>query len=128
MEPQVRALGDVPPEVWDDPVRGKVSFRVVFSADRTPTSTLYGGLSELAPSGWMGRHRHAQAEVYYVVEGRGVVEVDGAEHPVAAGSWVFIPGNAEHGARNTGDGPLRVVYTFATDSIDDVVYRFSDEE
>jgi transposase len=27
--------------------------------------------------------------------------------------------------RDTGDGPLRFVYAFATDSIDDVVYRFS---
>jgi len=47
------------------------------------------------------------------------------EHAVASGSAVFIPGDAEHGVRNTGDGPLRVVYAFATDSVDDVVYRFS---
>ncbi|WP_281181414.1 hypothetical protein [Geodermatophilus telluris] len=40
---------------------------------------------------------------------------------------MFIPGNAERGTRNTGDGPLRFVYAFATDSIDDVVYRFLDD-
>ena len=38
------------------------------------------------------------------------------------------PPQTEHGIRNTGDGPLRFVYAFATDSIDDVVYRFSDDE
>ncbi|MGY1712212.1 cupin domain-containing protein [Geodermatophilus sp. SYSU D00758] len=70
--------------------------------------------------------RPTQAEVYHLVEGGGVVVLDGVEHPVAAGSAVFIPGDAEHGIRNTGDGPLRFVYAFATDSIDDVVYRFSD--
>ncbi len=128
MQPQVRDIIDAATEVWDDPVRGDVSFWVLFSADRTPTSSLYTGFAELAPAGWLGRHRHTQAEVYHVVEGSGVVVLDGTEHPVAAGSAVFIPGNVEHGFRNTGDGPLRFVYAFATDSIDDVVYRFSDDE
>ena len=128
MQPQVRDSSQVESEVWDDPVRGNVSFRVLFSADRTPTSSLYTGLSELAPGGWLGLHRHTQAEVYHLVEGSGVVVLDGVEHPVAAGSAVFIPGNAEHGIRNTGDGPLLFMYAFATDSIDDVVYRFSGDE
>jgi len=127
MEPLVRNTADLESEAWQDPVRGDVSFQVVFSRDRTATSALYTGLTELAPGGWLGRHRHAQPEVYHLVEGSGVVVLDGVEHRVAAGSAVFIPGDAEHGIRNTGTGPLRFVYAFATDSIEDVVYRFSDE-
>jgi hypothetical protein len=49
MQPQVRDIIEVEPEVWDDPVRGDVSFRVLFSADRTSTSSLYTGLTELPP-------------------------------------------------------------------------------
>ncbi len=127
VQPQVRHSDEVEPEAWDDPVRGEVSFRVLFSADRTPTSALYTGLTESARGGRLGLHRHGQAEVYHLVEGSGVVVLDGVEHPVTAGSAVFVPGNAEHGIRNTGEGPLRFVYAFATDSVDDVVYRFSDE-
>jgi quercetin dioxygenase-like cupin family protein len=85
-------------------VRGDVSFRVLFSADRTPTSSIHTGLTELAPGGWLGLHRHTQAQVCHLVEGSGVVVLDGAEHAVAAGSAVFIPGDAEHGVRNTGEG------------------------
>jgi mannose-6-phosphate isomerase-like protein (cupin superfamily) len=125
VRPQVRDSSQVESEVWDDPVRGDVSFRVLFSADRTPTSALYTGLAELAPGGWLGQHRHTQAEVYHLVEGSGVVVLDGVEHAVGAGSAVFIPGDAEHGIRNTGESTLRFVYAFATDAIDDVVYRFS---
>jgi len=77
------------------------------------------------PSGWLGRHRHPQAEVYHVLEGSGVVVLDGTEHSVTGGSVVFIPGDTEHGIRNTTDQLLRFVYAFATDSIEDVVYRFS---
>ena len=127
MDPVVRDVAQVEPEVWTDPVRGDVSFQVVFSGDRTPTSALYTGLTELAPAGWLGRHRHTQAEVYHLVEGSGVVVLDGVARDVAAGSAVFIPGDVEHGIRNTGTGPLRFVYAFATDSIDDVVYRFTDD-
>lgn len=126
MEHHVRNADDVQPEVWDDPVRGDASFRVLFSADRTSSSSLYTGVSELPPGGWLGLHRHAQAEFYYVLDGSGVVVIDGVDHPVTAGSAVFIPGDAEHGSRNTRDVPFRVVYAFATDAIDDVVYRFSD--
>ncbi|MGR6964106.1 cupin domain-containing protein [Geodermatophilus sp. URMC 61] len=79
--PQVRHSDEAEPEVWDDPVRGDVSFRVLFSADRTPTSALHTGLAELAPGGRLGLHRHARAEVYHVVEGSGVVVLDGVEHP-----------------------------------------------
>ncbi len=115
-------------EGWNDPVRGHVVFQVLISRDRTPTSSLYTGLTELPRSGWLGRHRHTQAEVYHVLEGTGVVVLDGDEHAVTGGSVVFIPGDAEHGIRNTGDEPLRFVYAFATDSIEDVVYRFSADE
>ena len=73
MQPQVRDSSQVESEVWDDPVRGDVSFQVLFSADRTPTSSLYTGLTTLAPGGWLGLHRHTQAEVYHLVEGSGVV-------------------------------------------------------
>ncbi len=125
MQPQVRHSDEVGPEVWDDPVRGEVSFRVLFSADRTPTSALYTGLTELAPGGRLGLHRHAQAKVYHLVEGSGVVVLDGVEHPVTAGSAVFVPGDAEHGIRNTGATPLRFHYAFPVDSLQEVDYRFS---
>nr|WP_138734765.1 cupin domain-containing protein [Modestobacter excelsi] len=127
MEAVVRTTAETETEVWNDPVRGHVAFQVLISRDRTPTSSLYTGLTELPPSGWLGRHRHTQAEVYHVLEGTGVVVLDGAEHAVTGGSVVFIPGDVEHGIRNAADEPLRFVYAFATDSVQDVVYRFSAE-
>ena len=40
MEPTVLDTTGIEPEVWDDRVRGDVSFRVVLNAGRTPTSGL----------------------------------------------------------------------------------------
>jgi quercetin dioxygenase-like cupin family protein len=110
---------------WDDPVKGRVSWRTLFSGDKTPTNALTAGVAELQPGGWLGLHRHTPPEIYYVLEGRGTVTLDGAEHDVAAGAAVFIPGDCEHGIRNDGASPLRFLYAFAVDSFGEVEYRFS---
>lgn len=113
-------------ETWDDPVRGTVRWRTLLSADRTPTTSMTVGVAEIEP----GRpeafypHRHAESEVYYVLAGRGIVMIDGREHPVRPGTALFIPGDAEHGVRNTGTELLRLLYAFAVDSFDQIEYVF----
>lgn len=110
---------------WDDPVMGRIGWRTLFSADRTPTAALTAGVAELEPGGWLGLHRHTPAEIYYVLEGRGILTVDGVEHELSAGSAVFIPGDSEHGIRHDGDRLLRFLYAFPVDAFGDVEYRFS---
>jgi len=39
---------------------------------------------------------HDEDEVYYVVSGRGVLQVEGRDQPVQAGSVVFVAGKARH--------------------------------
>ncbi len=115
-----------PIEGWDDAIRGTVVWRTLLSADRTPTSQMTLGVTEVGPgqpSPFLP-HRHAQAEIYYVLSGEGVVSIDGVEHALRAGSSVFIPGDVPHGARNTGRDVLRLLYVFAADSFSDVHYVF----
>ena len=116
---------DIEPDGWNDPNKGRVAWRTLFSADQTATEGLTCGVAELERGGWLGLHRHAPAEIYYVLQGRGIVTLDGAEHEVSPGSAVFIPGNAEHGIRNAGPEPLRFLYAFPVDAFGDVEYRFS---
>jgi quercetin dioxygenase-like cupin family protein len=51
--------------------------------------------------------------------------LDGAEHLLRAGSAVFIPGGTEHGVTNVGTTPVRLFYTLAADSFDQVEYLFA---
>ena len=115
---------EVETETWSDTVRGDVSFRTV-TGDRRSAPELTAGVSELAPGGWLGHHRHDPAELYYVIEGNGLLTLAGEEHPVAAGSVAYIPGNIGHGIRNTGTGALRFFFVFPVGSMADVEYRFS---
>jgi mannose-6-phosphate isomerase-like protein (cupin superfamily) len=117
---------DVEPESWSDSVRGDLAFSTLFGARRT-TPEFTAGVARLAPGGWLGHHRHEPAELYYVLEGEGVLTIDGEEHAVTPGTAAYIPGSAEHGIRSTGPGFLRFFYAFAVGSFDEVEYRFTED-
>jgi mannose-6-phosphate isomerase-like protein (cupin superfamily) len=117
---------DVAPDGWDDPARGRLRWRTLFSQGLTPTEAITCGVAELGPGDRLERHRHAPPEVYYIVAGEGIVFLDGREIAVSAGASVFIPGMAEHGIRQTGSGALRFFYVFAVDSFDSVEYLFGE--
>jgi mannose-6-phosphate isomerase-like protein (cupin superfamily) len=119
---------DAPLEGWDDPARGAVTWRTLVSGDRAPTRDLTLGVAEVLPAnaGRARLHRHAQAEVYYILAGTGVISIDGVEHPLVPGTCAFVPGDALHGAWATGEAPLRILYVFAADAFDQIQYRFPD--
>ena len=113
-------------EGGDEPAPGRVRWRTLLSADRTPSDSLTLGVAELDPGEARDfrPHRHAQPEVYYILSGEGIVSLSGAEHPVWPGTTIFIPGDAAHGARNTGSEVLRLLYVFPADSFDQIRYEF----
>jgi mannose-6-phosphate isomerase-like protein (cupin superfamily) len=114
-------------ETWrEDEVaeRGDVEWRTLISAGITPTAELTLGVARVPPGGRLAAHRHEQAEVYLVIEGTGVVTIDGSPSRVGPGTSVFIPGNAVHSVRATGASPLRFAYAFAANAFEDVTYVF----
>jgi mannose-6-phosphate isomerase-like protein (cupin superfamily) len=106
--------------------RGNVQWRTLISAGLTPSTGLALGVARVPSGGHLAAHRHEQAEVYLVLDGTGVVTIDGEASPVRPGASVFIPGGAIHSVRSTGPEDLRFAYVFAADSIDDVIYVFGE--
>jgi len=126
VEPVVLRLDEQPVDGWDDPVRGRLAWRTLFGGG-SRTDALTAGVAELAPGDWLGLHRHTPAEIYFVLEGSGIVTLAGREHALSAGSAVFIPGDAEHGIRNSGTSTLRFLYAFPVGSFAEIEYGFSAE-
>jgi mannose-6-phosphate isomerase-like protein (cupin superfamily) len=54
---------------------------------------------------------HADDEVYVVLEGTGVLEVEGAQHTLSEGHSIFVPAGADH--RFTAYEQLAVLVVFA---------------
>jgi quercetin dioxygenase-like cupin family protein len=118
-----------PWESWHDPRLAAISavrWRLLVSGERTPTTGLSAGVAEIAPAGSLPLHHHALPEFYHVLEGEGLVEVDGAPWVLRPGISVYIPGNACHRTSNTADKPLRFLFVFLTDRFEDVAYHFEE--
>ncbi|MDE2018677.1 MAG: cupin domain-containing protein [Hyphomicrobiales bacterium] len=113
-----------PLDGWDDPVRGRVRWRTLFSRGHTPTEAITCGVAVFAPGDELKPHRHAPPEVYYILEGEGLMRLDGEDRRVTAGTAVFIPGLAEHGIKQVGEATLKLFYAFAVDSFEGVEYLF----
>ena len=108
------------------PKGNNVSWHTLISQPQTNTSDLSAGVAVCPPgTGRLCEHRHAQAEIYYILDGAGRVNVDGKSYEVQPGSVVFIPSDAEHGVVNIGTVPLRWFYVYPTSSFENVIYRFS---
>lgn len=68
-------------------------------------------------------HYHKKGtEVYYVLDGEGIVRLNGVEHPIRTGSVVHIPPGVLHGAI----GPMRVLVVGIPDIAENDLF-FPDE-
>jgi quercetin dioxygenase-like cupin family protein len=70
-----------------------------------------------APGFGPPRHRHPEAEIFHVLEGRYLYEVDGCRFFADEGDVVSIPGGAEHGFVNATNRPARQ-YILITPALD----------
>lgn len=116
-------------ETWDDPglaARSAVRWKIIFSGRRTATTAMSMGLAEMAPGGVLPLHHHAPAEIYHVLAGEGMAEIEGVPQALRAGVSLFIPGGARHRVRNLGPVPLRSLFVFPTDSFEEIVYHFDE--
>jgi mannose-6-phosphate isomerase-like protein (cupin superfamily) len=66
----------------------------------------------LIPPGRAPLHSHTYDEVVYVVDGEGVLHLDGTDTPLAPGSCIHLPPLQEHCLENTGPTPMRVLGVF----------------
>lgn len=78
---------------------------------RVPPETTGGALTCIettnAPRFGPPLHRHRETEIFYVLEGRYLFEVDGRRFTAEAGDVVTVPGGAAHAFVNVTDQPAR---------------------
>jgi len=92
--------------LWEQPdaghQNGAYSKMLVTSANAATRQFDYR-ISIYQPKAHVAPHRHKiQEQIYHVLEGEGLMEIDGARTVVRKHDVVFIPPGAEHGLYNTG--------------------------
>jgi len=102
----IRHLTDCPLVTASD----DCTLRELLHPDRDGGDLPYSiAVAQLAVGARSRRHRLNQTEVYYLLDGSGIVHVGGEARPVYAGDTIVIPAGAEQWIENSGANTLRFV-------------------
>ena len=64
-------------------------------------------LVEMDPGGFQHLHAHEPEQMYFILEGKGLMTVDGEQKVVQSGDCIYFPSGTEHGLKNNGESVLR---------------------
>ncbi len=79
-------------------------------------------ISTYQPRAYVAPHRHkVQEQVYHLLAGEGLMEIDGERRVVRAHDVIFIPPGVEHAIYNTGLAPLTFIVVTSPVSDDEPV-------
>lgn len=86
--------------------------------ETTGSSRVDFRISRYAPAAYVGEHVHkVQEQVYYVLEGEGILTLDDTKNLMQANDYVYVPPGVRHSFTNTGTQGLvfLVITTPASD-------------
>jgi len=101
---KVIKYSDVAPVEFKAPCRGVTGRVVIGKADGAENYCMR--VIEIAPGGEVPLHQHGWEHEQFVFSGQGLALSEEGDAPIGPGSVAFVPANARHGLRNTGQTPL----------------------
>lgn len=87
--------------------RDKIRSYLLVSEHTVGAKMITTSLVEMETGGIQRPHRHKTEQCYMILEGKGVMEVDGEKAEVSAGDTIYIPSDSLHGLINDGTGVLK---------------------
>lgn len=75
-------------------------------------------ISMYQPKAYVEKHSHkVQEQVYHVIEGEGLMHIDGRDHVVRRHDFIYLPPGSIHSIENTGTSDL--VFLVVTSPVTD---------
>lgn len=113
----VRNINEIPWQQFPGHFGGALS-KALVRPDAAGSRLVDYRISTYQPMAYVQRHTHkVQEQVYHVLEGEGLMEMDGRRQVVRRHDVIFIPPGIEHGIANTGLGVL--TFIVVTTPVDD---------
>lgn len=89
---------------------GSALSKALVHPDTTGSQQIDYRISTYQPMGFVERHVHAvQEQVYHILDGEGLMEIDDEKHVVRKHDVVFITPGTWHSIENTGLGDLTFI-------------------
>ena len=90
--------------------KDSIHFFRIFESKDFESNCSFVDRSILPPGSSIGLHKHGQnEEMYFIIEGRGIMTVDGEEREVKEGYVVLNKANGTHGLRNESNKDLKIL-------------------
>ncbi len=100
--PFIRNIAEVPWQEFPDHFGGALSKPLVMP-DTAASRHLDYRISIYQPMAYVAHHRHAvQEQVYHILDGEGIMEIDGKRQVVRKHDVIFLPPGIEHSIANSG--------------------------
>ena len=98
----IRNIAEVPWRQFPDHFGGALSKPLVMP-ETLKSKHLDYRISMYQPMAHVKLHRHkVQEQVYHVLAGEGLMEIDGEKHVVREHDYIFLPPGIDHSISNTG--------------------------
>jgi quercetin dioxygenase-like cupin family protein len=98
----IRNIAEVPWRQFPDHFGGALSKPLVM-AETAGSQHIDYRISMYQPMAYVKLHRHkVQEQVYHVLEGEGLMQIDGNDRVVRKGDYIFLPPGVDHSISNTG--------------------------
>ena len=105
----IRAAAEV---IWDEPPAhyGGAFSKLLVRPESCGSKSIDYRISVYQPRAYVALHKHRiQEQVYHVLEGEGLMELDGKKQVVRKDDVIFIPPGIEHAIYNTGMTDIKFV-------------------
>jgi quercetin dioxygenase-like cupin family protein len=90
--------------------RGMAKSAVVFNRESFDTGLRFIIYTALDPGVAIGNHRHGDdEEIYMVLEGEGLMTVNGEQRPVKRGDVLVNKPHSTHGLENNSNGVIKLI-------------------
>jgi len=116
-KPFVEKMARIPWQEFPGHFGGALS-KALVGPQNAGSSLIDFRISRYAPNAYVEEHVHkVQEQIYYVLEGEGILVVDGTEHLMRPHDYVYVPPGVRHKFTNTGLAGL--VFLVVTTPADD---------
>ncbi|HZM33042.1 MAG TPA: cupin domain-containing protein [Burkholderiales bacterium] len=98
----IEAMARVPWKEFPGHFGGALS-KILAGPENVGSKRIDFRISRYAPNAYVAEHSHEiQEQIYYVLEGEGLLEVDGERHLMRPHDYVYVPPGVRHSFTNTG--------------------------
>jgi mannose-6-phosphate isomerase-like protein (cupin superfamily) len=102
----VQKMANIPWQQFPGHFGGALS-KALVGPDNVGTEKIDFRISRYAPAAFVEEHVHQiQEQVYYVLEGEGVLTTDDQKHLMRPNDYVYVPPGVRHSFANTGTNGL----------------------